>query len=532
MTRRRIVVVGSGLAGAVCALHAARAGCRVVLVTKGALADANTAYAQGGIAAALGADDSPALHLADTIAAGAGGVDPRAAGILVEAGPAAVAELESLGVAFDRDAAGALRGGLEGAHSRPRIRHAGGDATGAVIHAALRDALVRSDVEIREHTTTTGLVVTGGRVRGVTVLVGGRAAEGPQHAGGSEQVHADAVVLATGGAGQLFAHTTNPAVATGDGIALALRAGAAVRDLEFVQFHPTALADGTLVSEAVRGEGAVLRDETGRRFCLDAHPDGELAPRDVVARAIAAAMAAQGGRAVLLDATGLRATPDERAEFLAERFPTIDRAVRDRGWDWAREGVPVTPAAHYLMGGVVTDLDGRTSVPGLYAAGEVARTGVHGANRLASNSLLEAAVFGARAAAAAAADPLGERAAPDLARRAAAPAPRVAPVASSAPAFSRSELQRLMWERVGLERDAAGLAGALDVLDAWDAAATSPIDARGHEDAALLLVARAMTAAALARPGSLGSHHRRDAPSAAESLDPAAGFGAAPAKVA
>lgn len=501
----RVVVVGAGLAGGLCALHAARSGCEVVLLSKGALGDGNTAYAQGGIAAAVGGADDAASHLADTLAAGAGIVDPAAARVLVSAGPAAVNELARLGVAFDRDAAGALSLGLEGAHGRPRILHAGGDATGAAIQSALNAALDASDVEIRTDTLATEVVVGRGRARGVRALF----------RGAETTIEADAVVLATGGAGRLFAHTTNPEVATADGIALALRAGARVTDLEFVQFHPTALPGGELVSEAVRGEGAVLRDETGRRFCGDAHTAAELAPRDVVARAIAEVMDRQDGRPVWLDATAIRPTATQTASFLAERFPSIDRRLRARGLDWARWPIPVTPAAHYAMGGVATDIDGRTSIPGLYAVGEVARTGVHGANRLASNSLLEAAVFAARAATALATDEhraarrdtptSGAAADPTIRAGEGRPSPS-APLTS----FSRTALQHLMWQHVGLRRDAAGLRHALTVLDAWGRGPAEPRSVREHEDANLLLVARTLTRAALARPRSLGSHHRSD----------------------
>jgi L-aspartate oxidase len=402
------VVVGSGIAGLTVALHAVEHGCRVTLVTKDVLEHANTRYAQGGIAGVMFDDDRAEDHVRDTLTAGAGLSDPDAVDVLVDEGPARIRELIALGVAFDRGADGAFIKGLEAAHSYPRILHSGGDATGTAIEKALVARLRASRVRVIEHAFLVDLVLDGSRVSGVELLIGDVAASAtaPRITGRRERVDADAVVLATGGAGELYAHTTNPAVATGDGIAAALRAGAEVTDLEFFQFHPTVLAVGEsfLVSEAVRGEGATLIDETGRRFAFDAHPDGELAPRDVVARAIARQMEAQGGRPVLLDATQLRPTPDEVAVFLAQRFPTIDRAVRDRGLDWARQPIPVTPAAHYLMGGVTTDLDGRTTLPGLYAVGEVARTGVHGANRLASNSLLEGAVFGARAGDAIAAD--------------------------------------------------------------------------------------------------------------------------------
>lgn len=482
----RVVVVGSGIAGLTAALHAAENGCHVTVVAKGALADTNTRWAQGGVAAVTDPADTVASHAADTLTAGAGLNDPAAVDVLVSEGPQRIAELVSRGVDFDRGPDGDFARGLEAAHAVPRVLHAGGDATGAEIQAALGAALRSAGLVIRERATLRDLVVRDGRVAGIELDAG-------------ERLDADAVILATGGAGQLYAHTTNPLGATGDGIAAAIRAGAAVADLEFVQFHPTALAVGAafLVSEAVRGEGATLIDDTGRRFCFDAHPDGELAPRDVVARANARAMAAQGGRPVRLDATALG------AERLAERFPTIDAAVRERGLDWAREPIPVTPAAHYLMGGVVTDLDGRTTVPGLYAVGETARTGVHGANRLASNSLLEGAVFGARAGDAVAHDRVWPVAPVSPGRAETSPSPARA----DAPPFSRAALQQLMWAEAGLVRDAAGLDRAAATLAAWDSDAAP----RSIEDANLLLVARHVVAAALARTGSVGAHYRSDA---------------------
>lgn len=521
------VVVGSGIAGLTVALHAVRTGCRVTLVTKDVLEHANTRYAQGGIAGVMFDDDRVEDHVHDTLVAGAGLSDPTAVRLLVEEGPARIRELVDLGVAFDRAADGQYVKGLEAAHSYPRILHSGGDATGTAIEKALVASLRASDVRVIEHAFLIDLVVRGGRVRGVELLVDDRAATATASAvaGRRETVDADAVVLATGGAGELYAHTTNPAVATGDGIAAAIRAGADVADLEFFQFHPTVLAvgDSFLVSEAVRGEGATLIDEHGRRFTFDAHPDGELAPRDVVARAIARQMELQDGRPVYLDATGLRPTTAERTEFLARRFPTIDRAVHDRGLDWATEPIPVTPAAHYLMGGVTTDLDGRTTIPGLYAVGEVARTGVHGANRLASNSLLEGAVFGARAGDVIAAD-AASGAWP--AARTVAGSLRTAPLSRDAlgagaegwlasgeqPPFSRSALQHLMWEDAGLMRDKDGLSRAAAAIATWRAATRHPVAEWEYEDENLLLVAERLVAAARDRGESVGAHYRRDAP--------------------
>lgn len=510
-----VVVVGSGIAGLTAALHAADAGCRVTLVTKDVLDHANTRFAQGGIAGVMFSDDRAEDHERDTLTAGAGLSDPAAVRVLVEEGPARIRELVALGVAFDRGADGAWVKGLEAAHSYPRILHAGGDATGTAIEKTLVARLRGSDagaLRVVEHAFLIDLVVAGGRVAGVDLLVD----EGPDRTGRRERLDADAVVLATGGAGQLYAHTTNPPVATGDGIAAALRAGAAVADLEFMQFHPTVLPgdDAFLVSEAVRGEGATLIDDAGRRFARDAHPDGELAPRDVVARAIAEQMERQDGHPVRLDATHLRADAAETAAFLARRFPTIDAAVRARGLDWAREPIPVVPAAHYLMGGVETDLAGRTSLPGLYAVGEVARTGVHGANRLASNSLLEGAVFGART---------GDVIAADVAAGgwpvppATAPAVDTTPPALAPPPFSRAALQLLLWDDAGLVRDAGGLAHAASVLAAWRAAPRDPRTEAEREDENLLLVAEHLVAAARARRISVGAHYRRDAaPAVAE----------------
>jgi L-aspartate oxidase len=521
------VVVGSGIAGLTVALHAVEHGCRVTLVTKDVLEHANTRYAQGGIAGVMFDDDRTEDHILDTLTAGAGLSDPEAVRVLVDEGPARIRELIALGVAFDRGEDGAFVKGLEAAHSYPRILHSGGDATGTAIEKALVARLRASDVRVIEHAFLIDLVRDSGRVTGVDLLIGDVPASGetPHIAGLRERVDADAVVLATGGAGELYAHTTNPSVATGDGIAAALRAGAEVTDLEFFQFHPTVLTIGEsfLVSEAVRGEGATLIDENGRRFAFDAHPDGELAPRDVVARAIARQMEAQDGRPVSLDATHLRATPEETAEFLARRFPTIDRAVRDRGLDWAREPIPVTPAAHYLMGGVTTDLNGRTTLSGLYAVGEVARTGVHGANRLASNSLLEGAVFGARAGDAIAVDAAsGTWPAPALARGPSIP-PRVPSIPPTSPsiddsvsAFTRDALQELLWEDAGLMRDAAGLEHAASVIAEWRRTHRSPVTEAEYEDENLLLVGEHLVAAALRREESVGAHYRSDDPSAPE----------------
>ena len=520
MTRARIVhavVVGSGIAGLTVALHAVEHGCRVTLVTKDVLEHANTRYAQGGIAGVMFDDDRAEDHIRDTLTAGAGLSEPEAVRVLVDEGPARIRELIALGVAFDRGEDGTFVKGLEAAHSYPRILHSGGDATGTAIEKALVARLRASEVRVIEHAFLVDLVLDAGRVTGIELLIGDVAASGDTShvAGRRERVDADAVVLATGGAGELYAHTTNPSVATGDGIAAALRAGADVTDLEFFQFHPTVLAIGEsfLVSEAVRGEGATLIDENGRRFAFDAHPDGELAPRDVVARAIARQMDAQDGRPVYLDATHLRATPEETAAFLTRRFPTIDRAVRDRGLDWAREPIPVTPAAHYLMGGVTTDLDGRTTLPGLYAVGEVARTGVHGANRLASNSLLEGAVFGARAGDAVARDAASGTW--PAASRGTSPSvpPQAPPIGGSVPDFTRGALQKLLWEDAGLMRDAAGLEHAASVIAEWRRTHRSPVTEAEFEDENLLLVGEELVAAALRRKESVGAHYRSDEPS-------------------
>ena len=481
----RVVVVGTGIAGLIAA-HRASERHEVVLVTKSRLSESNTRYAQGGIAVALFPDDSVESHVADTLRAGAGLCDPIAVEVLCAEGPRRVRDLIALGVEFDR-ADGELVRGHEAAHSSRRVLHAGGDATGFAIESALLRAVRRRAIEAHEHTFVTDLAINDGVVIGVDVI----AADGATH-----RIPADAVVLASGGAGQLFRHTTNPEVATGDGIAAAWRAGAAASDLEFYQFHPTALAlpGNHLVSEAVRGEGAVLRDADGERFMVDMHPDAELAPRDVVARGIAAAMARQGGRPVVLDATGLG------GDFLRSRFPGITAACADRGIDWTVVPVPVTPAAHYAMGGIRTDIDGRTTLPGLFAVGEATCTGVHGANRLASNSLLESLVFAWRTA-----DALDVVGSPlELATSGSV----FVPVASATP-VDRDALRDLMWRHAGLERDAAGLTEAAAVLAGWRADDPTPA---GREDANLLDLGRLLVHAALRRQESRGAHFRTDFP--------------------
>ncbi|TFV94083.1 L-aspartate oxidase [Leifsonia flava] len=504
-----VLVIGSGLAGLFAAVRATDAGHSVTLVTKRALAESNTAYAQGGIAAALFPDDSADAHLLDTLSAGDGLCDVDAARVLVDEGPARVRDLIRFGVAFDGDGSGSgLARGLEAAHRRARVLHAGGDATGFAIEHALIATVRHRTAVVHEHTMLVELLTDADGVVGAIV-------QGPSRT--RSELRADAVILATGGAGQLYRHTTNPAVATGDGAAAAWRAGARMADLEFLQFHPTALAvPGTpLVSEAVRGEGAVLLNAHGERFMLDVHPLAELAPRDVVARAIAVEMAAQGGEPVLLDATALG------RDALETRFPTITAACRSAGYDWAVQPVPVSPAAHYLMGGVATDTWGRTSLAGLYAIGEVACTGVHGANRLASNSLLEAAVFADRAVRDLGAVPL---VAGDAGKRGTSGSD--APISaaldgvsdrdsslSSTDSALRGTIQAILWEHAGVLRSGDGLRHAREALAAVPRPDTdAACDASVLEDANLLDLARLIVGAALAREESRGAHFRSDFP--------------------
>ena len=484
----RVVVVGTGIAGLICAYRASTKH-DVVLVTKADLGESNTKYAQGGIAAALFPDDSPEAHAADTLRAGDGLGDPAMVNVLCTEGPGRVRDLIALGVEFDR-INGELERGHEAAHSARRVIHAGGDATGLAIETALVAAVCGLALEVHEHTFMRDLVVDDRgaerRVRGIEVV---------DAAGAVRVIDADVVILASGGAGQLYRHTTNPLVATGDGVAAGLRAGVVLADLEFYQFHPTALAvSGTpLISEAARGEGAVLLDEHGRRFMFDVHPDGELAPRDVVARGIATAMAAQGGRPVLLDATALD------RDYLMQRFPGIDLSCTANGFDWTTTPIPVTPAAHYWMGGIRTDAHGRTSLRGLFAVGEVACTGVHGSNRLASNSLLESLVFAWRAI-----DVLD-----DVWPCSGATATTlVAPIAGCEP-VGRVQLQQLMWDLVGIERSAEGLRIAARQLDRWIVVGETINDLETRN---LLDLARPIVAAALRREESRGAHWRTDFP--------------------
>jgi len=584
---RRLIVVGSGIAGLYAALLAADAGADVVLLTKGALADSNTSYAQGGISAVLDESapgDTVAAHIADTLMAGAGHCNEEAVRVLCTEARVDIAGLQRFGVGFDLADDGYPALGLEAAHSAPRILHAGGDATGArIAHALIRavlDSQAGGRIQVIGHAQVTTLLQRGGRVTGVNFLLDGNEGD----------VHGDAVLLATGGAGQLFAQTTNPAVATADGLALAWRAGAAVADLEFFQFHPTAMVrpavvpetetggHGTeplLISEAVRGEGAILVDSHGERFMPAYHPDAELAPRDVVARSIALHLASLGdpNGHVFLDARVIEAS--RGPGFLAKRFPTLSARTREAGIDWTCEPVPVAPAAHYWMGGVVTDLDGRTSVPGLLAAGEVACTGVQGANRLASNSLLEGLVFGRRAVAAFLGDALSgvsPDAVPPLAASAAGGLPLTlasgtpsaddaalalraatengpAPIAASAPApiswqfeldpapgpremsfvrtepFSRGALRRVMTSHAGVIRDGVLLREAGAVLGAWAADGIplnvpGSLDSRVHEDANLLLAAQLLVHAARERRESLGAHYRSDSVTAGAAVEP------------
>lgn len=498
------VVMGAGVAGLRAAMELATQG-TVLVVTKEAVAESNTHYAQGGIAVALGGTQDVALHLKDTIGAGDGLVSKQAAEVLVAEGPRRVEELIEWGARFDADH-GALLKTREAAHSVARILHADGDATGAEISRSLA-AVARANRAIRfcEWTTVTGLVVVDGQIRGVDYLDRDHVAS---------RVAARGVLIASGGAGQVYSDTTNPAVATGDGIALAAQAGAELADMEFYQFHPTALylrgAPRFLLSEALRGEGAHLRNDRGERFMERYHSLLELAPRDVVARAVAReGMGAPGdaeGRAVYLDMRHVIGMD------LHKRFPGISGLLAKYGLDLHRDLIPIRPAAHYLMGGIRTDVDGRTSVRGLYAAGEAACTGVHGANRLASNSLLEGLVFGARAAKAMLADgPLS--------------VVELAPSASTNANGTEDErvdalverLQRAMWEHAGLLRDEDSLRAAQAELAGCRASVARMTQEgeggrRLNEAKSLCIVAESILKSGLARTESRGAHYRSDFP--------------------
>ena len=482
------LVIGSGLAGLFAALTLRDRG-RVALITKGALEDSNSYFAQGGMAAAVGRGDSPDLHRRDTLAAGAGLCDEPSVEILVQEGPQRIKDLISLGVEFDR-IDGQIHLAREAAHSTNRILHVDGDATGRGVCTRLIEEVEKSpQIDIYENHFVVDLIVTEGRCWGALAL----------NQGEYRAFWAPATILATGGMGQVFEETSNPPIATGDGIALAYRAGAKLMDMEFVQFHPTVLYAGErrfrfLISEAVRGEGAVLRNQRGEPFMNRYHPLRDLAPRDVVARAIWTEMGKDARPHVYLDATSI--------EDPERRFPTIYRRCLELGLKMERDWLPVGPAAHYAMGGVYTDHDGRTTLPGLLACGEAACTGIHGANRLASNSLLEALVFGWRAAKAALTD-------------AAVKMPR--PAVPSLPAVrGRDALQRISWHWVGLERSAQTLRRALLELEKLDRECRG-MDVEGLETANMALVISLVAKAALLREESRGAHYRVDFPKAAPS---------------
>jgi len=501
-----VVVLGSGVAGLSAALSLAPR--RVTLLSKGRLASGSSRWAQGGIAAAMSARDDPASHAADTLAAGAGLCDEGLVARLTAEGPQSIRRLIERGVRFDRDAAGRLRLGREGAHSASRIVHAGGDATGAELVRALIEKLLEAQcqdgkLDIREHAFAEDLVIEDGRVVGVLA----------RDAGGCCVLHRSrAVVLATGGCGQLWAKTTNPVEVTGDGLAMAGRAGAVLADLAFMQFHPTALdavmhGDGCrgvslpLLTEVLRGEGAVLVDEGGERFMLALDRRAELAPRDIVARAIWRKKAS--GQGVWLDAR------KAVGAAFPERFPTVWAHCRQQGLDPRVQALPVTPAAHYAMAGVAVDEAGRTSLDGLWACGEVAASGLHGANRLASNSLLEGIVFGARVAADIAGCTHAASRGGMVQRQ---PARDGWTSSAKAQAPVREVLRALAWRSLGLERTRQGLGQALLELDRL----ASELPSRPTETANLVTVGRMVATAALAREESRGAHWRTDFPRARE----------------
>ncbi len=500
--RADFLIIGSGIAALRAAAELAGVG-DVLILTKAEPSEGNTGYAQGGIAAAVGADDSPAVHGADTIAAGDGLCDERAVAALVEDGPRYVSELIDWGARFDRNADGKPALAIEGAHSARRVLHAR-DATGREIGRVLWQRVAAlPHVVTHSHARVVGLLLEDDRCVGATFL---------QDDGSVGMAGAPQVLLATGGAGQVYRETTNPAVATGDGVAMAYTAGARVADLEFVQFHPTALnvpgQPRFLLSEALRGEGARLLNDSGEPFMAQYEKAGDMAPRDRVARALVREAERTGGPVYL-------SMQQLDASFVHARFPLISEACRRAGLDLATDRVPVGPAAHYVMGGVHTDLDGRTSIPGLYAAGEVACTGVHGANRLASNSLLEGLVFGARAGRAMAAHLDRWPVESNVSVNADDP-PRS--TTGGIVRIDAADVQDLMWRNVGLFRDRKGLSEALATLEsAWSHVderirAKAPLDADAWRTASLVIVGRLIARAALRRLESRGAHYRADYP--------------------
>ncbi len=493
------VIVGSGIAGLYMALIAREAS-SVLILTKGSIEECNTRFAQGGIAAAIGATDSAELHTSDTLKAGADLCDPEAVRILTTEAANRIADLIRMGVPFDTHD-GSLALTTEAAHTRARILHAGGDATGMHIELSLSRLARLSNVTIREYTIATDILLEKGKVKGVVCLDTRRNMP--------EEVSCKHLILATGSSGRLFKHTTNPDVATGDGVAIAYDAGAIITDMEFFQFHPTALSipgvPAFLISEAVRGEGGILRNASGKAFMADYTPQKELAPRDVVSRSVMSEMNKTKADHVYLDVTHLKAN-------VAMRFPQIYRFCLEQGLDISKQLIPVAPAAHYQMGGIRVNLWGETNVQGLYACGEVACTGVHGANRLASNSLLETVVFGKRLI-----DHTlgknGARARPE--RVETIPLLDRKPRKTSAQP-SLSALQTLMWNNVGIVRNEKGLTDAANTLAYWQSHLGIASDRPSHELRNLVIVGRLVAEAALIRKESRGAHYRTDYPQVSE----------------
>jgi len=490
------IIVGSGIAGLYAALLAIEQG-SVLVLTKGSIDDCNTKYAQGGIAAAIGKDDSPELHYRDTVAAGDGLCDANAVHILTEEAAECIADLIRLQVPFDT-LDGAISLGKEAAHSMPRIIHAGGDATGEYIETTLSRQVRSNKVRVLEHCLVSEIITEGGRVKGVKVL--------DCRTELIEEYSCRFLILATGGAGQLFKYTTNSDVVTGDGIALAFEAGAEISDMEFFQFHPTSLhlpgVAPFLISEAVRGEGGILRNGEGYRFMPDYAVEAELAPRDVVARSIVYEMRKRGSDSVFLDVTHLP------ARLITARFPHIYRFCQEHGLNITKELIPVAPAAHYLMGGVKVSEWGEANILGLFAIGEAACTSVHGANRLASNSLLESVVFARRAI------QRTQTSHPSVVASEAKQShflPHREPLPETPP-LNLPSLQSLMWDKVGIIRSGDGLDEAANILATWEHSLPQPADRVSHELSSLVLCGRLMAEAALLREESRGAHFRTDFP--------------------